>query len=333
MGRPITRLNAEIAEKARKVRGPVTRQNAENAEKARKVRGPITRLNAENAEKARKFFAKQQYKVTKGVVMRLSINNLRGRSRLLEDIIAEKENSLINVPDGTLKIRYSHGRPQYWKVSEVSGIKREEYIGIDEKRFAEILAQKSYDLKVLEKAQRELDALGKLIRQYEDGTFESISSQLSAARKELITPQWMSDDDFVKQWLEEPYNGLGFEEGDREYYSEKGLRVRSKSECDIANKYDQYGVPIKYEKPVVLKNGKIVYPDFTGLNIRRRSIFIHEHMGRMDDPAYLERNIRKIQDYQASGYYPGINLILTFETKNNPFDPRTMDGIIKQYLL
>ena len=163
--------------------------------------------------------------------------------------------------------------------------------------------------------------------------FEDVTEGYSYVRRGLIVPSWISDDEFIRRWLDDPYEGLGFEEGSKEYFAANGLRVRSKSEASIADKYEQYIVPVKYEKPLRLEGYGMAYPDFTALNVRMRTIYIHEHMGMMDDPEYADQNVKKINAYQKNGYYPGKNLILTFETKGQPFDPRIMDGIIEKYLL
>lgn len=264
--------------------------------------------------------------------MRLSLNNLKGRAQLLRDVILDKERALEEVPDGNLKISYSHGKPQYWHVTGTKE-KDKRYLSGKDLMLASSLAQKSYDMKVLSRAWGELGPLQKLVNQYESGTFEDVINDMSLVRQTLVVPSWLSDDDFISQWLDDPYTGLGFEEGSKEYYASSGLRVRSKSEASIADKYEAFSVPMKFEKPVRLEGYGIVYPDFTVLNIRMRKIYIHEHMGMMDDPEYAENNTKKITAYQKNGYYPGKNLILTFETKGTPFDPRLMDDIIKQYLL
>ncbi|MBR3374858.1 MAG: hypothetical protein IKG71_03595 [Firmicutes bacterium] len=196
-----------------------------------------------------------------------------------------------------------------------------------------MLAQKEYDEKVLKYARTELNSLNKLIRRYEIGTAEDIYENLPPARHALVTPIFIPDDQFVKNWLAQQYEGLGFEEGAPEFYAESGLRVRSKSEIGIANKYDELQIPMLFERPLKLKGWKTVYPDFTLLNVRLRKEFIHEHLGKMDDPEYAEENVAKINAYEKNGYYPGKNLILTFETKGNPFDVRKIEDIAKQYLL
>ena len=207
------------------------------------------------------------------------------------------------------------------------------YLKRSERETAVLMAQKDYDRRVVKSAEAELKILNKLIDSYELGTAEDIYGKLQPARRALVTPILLSDEEFAKNWLAQSYEGLGFEEGAPEYYAESGLRVRSKSEIGIANKYDEFEIPMLFERPIKLKGWKTVYPDFTLLNVRLRKEFIHEHLGKMDDPEYLMENIAKINAYMKNGYFPGKNLILTFETNSQPFDLRIMDLIINQYLL
>lgn len=76
----------------------------------------------------------------------------------------------------------------------------------------------------------------------------------------------MGDAYFAKSWLDEGFRGLGFDERDTtEFFSEKGERMRSKSEVLIANALYKRGIPYKYECPVLLPSGIMKYPDFTVL--------------------------------------------------------------------
>ena len=202
-----------------------------------------------------------------------------------------------------------------------------------ERKTAVLLAQKDYDRRIIKCAETELNILNKLISSYELGVAEDVYEKLNAARRALVTPIFLPDDEFVKNWLAQSYEGLGFEEGALEFFADSGLRVRSKSEIGIANKYDELRIPMLFERPLKLKGWGTVYPDFTLLNVRLRKEFIHEHLGKMDDPDYAEENVAKINAYEKNGYYPGKNLILTFETKGNPFDTRKIEDIAKQYLL
>ena len=263
--------------------------------------------------------------------MKLSLNNMRGREEYLRKLIEDKTEALKNAPDGNLKVSYSHGKLQYKQYFGKD--KKELYIPAGKTELVRQLAQKAYDENVLKKAIREKRNISSLVELYERGNCDDVFESLLEARKSLVTPIMIPDDEFVRQWLDDDYEGLGFEEGSPEHYSERGLRVRSKSEASIADKYDGREIPMKFEKPLRLKGYGTAYPDFTVLSVRFRKVFIHEHMGMMDDPVYAEQNVKKIVAYEKNGYFPGKNLILTFETKQQPFDPRLMDDIIEQYLL
>lgn len=264
--------------------------------------------------------------------MLLSLSNLKRRALYLETIIEEKEQILENEPKGILRISNGRGNTQFYSKAS-SKDKKWTFLRKKDRELASALAQRDYDQRVLNLAMKELSTLNKLIGRYELGTAEDIYGKLQPARRALVTPILLPDEEFAKNWLAQSYEGLGFEEGAPEYYAESGLRVRSKSEIGIANKYDEFEIPMLFERPIKLKGWKTVYPDFTLLNVRLRKEFIHEHLGKMDDPEYLMENIAKINAYMKNGYFPGKNLILTFETKSQPFDLRIMDLIINQYLL
>ena len=63
-----------------------------------------------------------------------------------------------------------------------------------------------------------------------------------------------------------------------------------------------------------------------------RHLILYEHLGRLDDPDYTQKAARKIEDYINTGYYPGINLILTWETRNTPFTAVKANTILDKYL-
>ena len=118
-----------------------------------------------------------------------------------------------------------------------------------------------------------------------------------------------------------------FKEGIPEYYTRKGLRVRSKSEVIIADILDELYVPFLYEKPLKLKTG-IVHPDFTLLNIKERREVYWEHFGMMDDIEYRNNAMMKIRNYEASGLYQYDSVIWTFETGSYPLNTKDIRRLI-----
>ena len=263
--------------------------------------------------------------------MILLLNNLKNRILTLDSIIENAEERLSKAPPGKLIESRSHGILQFYIYDPSEEISRS-YISVKNQNLIGSLAQKDYDRALIRVAKKEKNLLTKLTDLYESTTAEDIYNKLTPTRKELVTPILLPDDEFVRQWLEEPYEHPGFDENDPEYYTDNDLRVRSKSEISIANKYDAHGIPMKYEVPLYLEDYGWVNPDFRLLNVRMRKEYIHEHLGKMDDPDYAAKNVAKINSYIRNGWIPGKNLILTMETQKNPFDARIMDDIIEQHL-
>ena len=262
--------------------------------------------------------------------MMISLTDLEGRMAELNEIIDLKQAELESAPPGKLILSSRGGQPQFYYKQE--GEKKRKYLGKNSTETVKALAQKYYDQKVLDVSKRERGCLNNIIARYRNGLAEDVYAKLDPIRRELVTPIIKSDEEFVREWLSQDYHKMGFEDGAPEYYTDKGLRVRSKSEIGILNKYDKAGIPFLYEKSLFLNGWGWVCPDVTLLNVRLRKEYIHEHLGRMDDPVYLESNIAKVNAYMKNGYLPGENLLLTFETKKHPFDTRIIDEFIRQYL-
>ena len=128
-----------------------------------------------------------------------------------------------------------------------------------------------------------------------------------------------------------------FQEDDNsEFYTIRKERVRSKSELIIADELYRYGIPYRYEKPLILENrGRPVKfrPDFTIMNKTGGKILIFEHLGMLDKPDYVEKNINKIDIYEKNGFLLGDNLIVTHETGKTPLSRGVLDSYIEKYLI
>lgn len=261
--------------------------------------------------------------------------------RLEEQVIKRKEElknaALIaeerirKAPEGKLRISRSNSYVRFYNITTEGG-RNGKYICSKEADLASRLAQKDYDLEVLEKINKERYCLELYESVLRKGTFENIFDSLSDIRKELVNPICLPDKEFIRNWLARDYQRMGFIEGEPSYDTVVGTRVRSKSEALISNALERWAVPQLYEVPLVLKGYGKVRPDFLVLNVRTRQEYIWEHLGMLDDPAYLEKAMKKIEAYIENGYIPGINLIITFESGKHPLDLRTVDALIDTYL-
>lgn len=251
----------------------------------------------------------------------------------LEQVIREKEMELADVPAGTLHIGIADGRVQYYLYENG----RRSYIREQETELIKELCQKDYDQKVLRSAQKELGQLKKLQRIYESTTQETncekLYEKMAKERQKLIIPVRCTDEEYRKQWESIAYEKKGFGEQGPEFYTDKGERVRSKSEILIANALEKHHIPYRYECPLFLNDYGLIHPDFTILNVRKRKEIYLEHMGLMDNEEYRESALKRITAYEKNGIFPGDRLVLTHETSRNPLDSRLLEILIKQYFI
>ncbi len=263
----------------------------------------------------------------------LSIRNqMEQRKEYLFLIAGQIEKALRKAPQGTLRISCSNGRVQYY-YREQSSDRRGKYIPRKKIGKAQSLAQKDYNKKLLSSIEKEMEVIDNYLSLIEEYRPEDVYTSLTKQRQKLVTPYFETDEVFLRRWESVEYQGKAISDDFDGYLTDKGERVRSKSELIIANLLAKAGVPYRYEYPVNLKGLGIVHPDFLALNLRLRKEIYWEHRGMMDDPDYVQKAVRKENIYQLNGIYPGDTLILTSETRTNPLNVRQINQIITHYFL
>ena len=250
----------------------------------------------------------------------------------LENILRRTEEGLRNPPQGTLRISFSGKWVQYYHCMP-DGKRNGTYIPKIQGKLIHELAQKSYDEKIMRLVQKRLSQLKKITKDYENDELERIFRKETKERQKLIQPVEPVWEQQLKAWESVDYNKKEFREEMPVILTERGERVRSKSEKILADYFYRNGISYKYECPLYLNGFGTVYPDFTFLSKRTRQEIYWEHDGRMDDPAYARNAVRKIQAYEKNDIYPGERLILTFETEKDLLDTRLLKKLVFKYLL
>lgn len=236
-----------------------------------------------------------------------------------------------NHQEGGLRVNKSNGSYQYYLCTK-KGDTKGTYLPKAKREIAEAIAQRDYDKQVLKCTSQWQQWIEKTIKSMPQTNLLDIYNK-SQGRKHLIKPYEISDDEYAKQWEAIRYAGKSFELDACEIYTERGERVRSKSEKMIADKLYMLGIPYRYEFPVKLSRYGIVYPDFLLLNKDTRKEYIFEHFGMMDTSDYADKVIRKIHLYANSGYIVGKNLLLSWETSSIPMDMRAVEKMLIASLL
>ncbi|MCR5810723.1 MAG: hypothetical protein K6G34_04855 [Lachnospiraceae bacterium] len=251
--------------------------------------------------------------------------------------IKEAERFEEKYPSGKLRISSVKGKTRYYhNYIDEKGCKHSTYISAakDMNLIAE-LAQSSYNRAFLKTAYEQLAAVQTALKNIDEAALANVYALLHNERKKLINPFVPDQERFIREWKDDSYPPGRFSKDIPEIYTENGERVRSKSEKIIADKYKMLDIPYKYEKPLILLDHSApitVRPDFTLLNKRTLMQRYHEHLGRLDDPKYIFRNIYKLKLYERNGIFIGEQLFLTLESSKQTLDMKQLELMIKKYL-
>ena len=259
-------------------------------------------------------------------------DELLKRRKYLSVLANEAENRLNQAPRGKLNTNSSKGRVQYF-VRKGPKDRQGTYIPKKEQELVRRLAQKDYDEKLLKRIRREIKSIDGYLKTCPQEELEAVYEKLNESRRGIVEPAVLSDEMYLQRWLNMEFNKKGFEDGAPEFITDKGERVRSKSEMIIANLLAKLNVPYLYEVPLFLNGFGNVYTDFRVLDLRQRKEYYWEHLGMMDNSNYADRNVRKIAAYELNGFFQGEKLIVTYETKNDPLNMRHIHKIIEHYFL
>ena len=269
----------------------------------------------------------------------------------LQKILAAKKKSYEKAPQGRIRISQNGGHPEYYLVTE-RGSLRGKYLPHSQETLARQLAQKDYDVRLIKQLQKEIDTLQNYLKHAGGGrAISELYDSLCPARRALITPVTLTDEQYAANWQEVSWAGRPFSPDTPTYDTANGEQVRSKSEVIIADALRRHGIPYRYEYPIELlkkspstelrdhnnalsnHNTITLHPDFLCLNIHTRQEIIWEHFGLMDDPEYAKNAAAKLRLYAENNIFPGRGLILTMETQTEPLSTRVMEKLITEFLL
>ena len=266
------------------------------------------------------------------------IKHLRGLKDLLmaekarlEESISISKISLKDAPNGTLRLSQSNNYLQFYHCTEENKLGK--YITKGNDELIRKLAQKSYDEKLLRVAEKRLNQIKRILKDYEDNEIEQIFLKEHKERQRIIHPVEPTWEHRLKEWKIKEYQGKGFGDEMPMIVTERGERVRSKSEKIMADYFHRHGIEYKYECPIYLKGMGMVYPDFTFLSKKLEKEVYWEHCGMVDEPSYARSLVRKIEAYENNGIFPGERLILTYETEQSILNTGKIEQMVNRYLI
>ena len=235
---------------------------------------------------------------------------------------------IAKLPEGNL-LCVRNGKYSKWMLSNGSSPIT---IPKSNRELAQKLALKKYYHNQIEELTHELSIIEHCISSCDKIKVKSSALLENSCFKELISSYFESYPSELNRWLTADYEHNKAHPEHLIHNCLSGHLLRSKSEVIIANALYTNKIPFRYECALYLEN-IIFFPDFTICHPKTMSIFYWEHFGMMDIQSYTDNAYNKLKIYGSQGIIPSINLITTFETKENPINSEKVNQIIHDYFL
>lgn len=250
-------------------------------------------------------------------------------SQKLKEQILFLEQEISKLPDGKIFCVNDKNRIKWFH----SDGKNHTYIPKKERSYAELLAYKKYLLQVLADCQHEDGAIEFYLRHHDENMGQSVQNLLSQpAYQELLSPVFKPLSKELDQWMHEPYEKNQSYPENLIFPTSSGNIVRSKSEVMIDMYLYTNRIPFRYECALDL-GGYIIYPDFTIRHPVTGETYYYEHFGMMDEWEYRKKALEKLDRYIKHQIIPGVRLLITFETSQEPLKPKLVEDMIRHYFL
>lgn len=251
------------------------------------------------------------------------------RTNEIKEQIILLDAQLKDLPDGNI---FCVNNGKYFKWFHTDG-KNHTYIPKKKRTYAERLARKKYLTQLKKDLLDEQQAIEAYLRHYNPDIKKTAQQLISApAYQELLSPYFTSFSQNIQEWIAASYDKNPQYPEHLIHKTASGNLVRSKSEAIIDYCLYTHKIPFRYECALTL--GQVTYyPDFTILHPDTGKLFYWEHFGRMDESSYSQKACSKLYHYSTYGIYPSVQLITTFETKDNPLSVELVEKTIQHYFL
>lgn len=256
-------------------------------------------------------------------------NRILKEHQRIEHLLSSIQKKLINYPSGKL-ICSRNGKHYKWYRSYGS---HKEYISKKNRTLAEQLASKKFLTEVSEYLLHEKRSLEFYLRHHSKNP-KNIENFLinTPGYKELLIPFFKPQSQKLSEWMNAPYEHNPNYPEKLIHKTASGNFVRSKSEVMIDMLLYTNQIPFRYECPLQLGETTL-FPDFTIRHPITGDFFYWEHFGLMDERNYAKHAFSKLELYSIFGILPTVQLIVTFENRENPLSYETIETIINHHFL
>ena len=254
-------------------------------------------------------------------------------NRYLTDTKEKLEIILQRRLPGNLRIHRKNGRLHFgiWTDSPNGG-KTEKYISNDDFLLPHYINKYC--------AKKSLICVKKLIvmlqtnpSEYSNRPLQEVFEWLEIELGDYLPEFFRPNSFFIVQWEQQHFPSNPYKKEELLYTTKRVERVRSKLECLCADVLYDLHIPYQYEKRLVLKNGRIIYPDFTLLSPVSGKVYYLEICGMMDNAEYRKMLFDRLDQFAESGIIQGKNLLMVFESQDHPFNRNTFVKMLEDTIL
>ena len=254
-------------------------------------------------------------------------NRAMRQLRLIRSEINEIEAQLREMPEGNFTCHRNENRYK-WRVTIG---KKHTIIRKDNQPLAELYAYKTYITLRLSKLRTEEKAILAYLKIHDRHVKKTEDKLLSNPEYQRLLSHYISNTkDNILSWMHAPFESNPFFKEYLIHDTDSGLKTRSKAEQMIESALRHYNLAYRYEEKLELGDATY-YPDFKIIHPKTGEIIIWENIGMIDKPKYMANLLGRLHNYFLHGYYPTVNLILTFDTEETPLTTDRIERIIEMY--
>lgn len=253
---------------------------------------------------------------------------IRERDRL-EQEIDFLEKRLSRLPKGKLICGGTQANPQFYQ-----GIgERRIYLSQKDMALIDQLAEKKYDEAQLKDCRRQLRGVLAYL-ECNNPSLDTAPKLLHSSSKcsKPLARLFCPENTVMAQWAASSYIRNDKYPDKLKHDTINGLKVRSKAEAMIVMQLVIHQIPFHYEEELELENIRL-YPDFTLRHPKTGATYYWEHFGCLDDDIYQKHVVQKLQLYMRNGILPSTNLIITWESGEQPLALSEIQYEIRKYFL
>ena len=217
-------------------------------------------------------------------------------------------------------VYYSVRRPDESKYS---------YLGKDTNETISGIQELAFYRKAVSRIEINIKSMEDFLSVYKNTNAENINELLPLSYKLPHDSAILLTDREVTQWMTANQNFKKskpvFDSAGLKITAFDGTKMRSRAEALHYEAFFIYNIPAIFELPYAI-NGDYLRPDFTVLDVFTMQQKMWEHLGNWFHDNIAKRNkyradsIQRWDEYASIGFYPEVNLFLSFGSENNIFD-------------